>query len=787
MSPHAFHQQLLDAPLRTTVEYYAQHLNQNAHTFLRRMCLSADKTLGVGFADRTLGLQIPVKQLKLGSEIRQRLRKLGVLKPNGHETLRGFVTVPLTDISREEVTGIYGLRIDNKGKNQPQVTIGRGIFNSAALRDGREVIVCGDVLDAWTFYAAGHTHAVAVEGVEWSPQWFDAVERILFADPQPTFQGEMATIWQGSAALRIHLPTGLTVNQFAQLHRRENDCLGQRIRAATCLDPLGTAIERNSSSSPKASAASEATPAAAITTPAPAPPAPLPAQHTAEESTFSTERRRWRIRGLSENRVLGVLRVNVMIYNEANDRLHVDSFDLYHARSRQVFLRQAAEETGVVESQLRADIGRILLALEERQMQLLRASDQPATAAVELTDAQRADAMSLLQDPQLMQQILDDFQQCGLIGERIGKLTGYLVATSRLLPKPLGLVLQSSSAAGKTSLLDAVLGFMPSESLFACSALTGKSLYYAANLDLRHKILTIAEEEGVRDAAYALKLLQSDGGLSIVTTGKQSGSGRHAAERYELQGPVATLLTTTDLNVDPELLNRCLVLSVDEAHSQTAAIQQRQREAETIESLLHRTRVQQIRQRHQNAQRLLRSDLYISNPYAEQLTFPAQTVRHRRDQAKYLTLIRTIALLHQYQREIHHCSSGEQQLEYIEVTRSDIGWANELAAVAMRSSVAPELPPVTLRLLEDIGTFVSHRESCTRFTRRQIGEAFGWSTTQLRLHLDRLCQAEYVVAHGRAGRGKLVEYQLLDPDTTASLHGQLIDPATLKLSGSPSS
>jgi hypothetical protein len=54
---------------------------------------------------------------------------------------------------------------------------------------------------------------------------------------------------------------------------------------------------------------------------------------------------------------------------------------------------------------------------------------------------------------------------------------------------------------------------------------------------------------------------------------------------------------------------------------------------------------------HQNAQRLLRP-LAVLNPYAEQLTFLDDKTRTRRDHEKYLTLIDTIALLHQYQRPL---------------------------------------------------------------------------------------------------------------------------------------
>jgi hypothetical protein len=789
MIQHAFQQRLLDDPLGTIVDYYAQHLNQNAHRFLQRMCLSADPTLRVGFSDRTLGLQIPAKQLKLGREIRKQLLKLGALKRNGREAFRGFVTVPLTEATGEQVTGIYGLRLDNKGKDQPQLTVGQGIFNAAALRNYREIIVCRDSLDAWTFCAAGHTNAVAVDGLPWSPDWLRGVERILWAPDVVPGQEFVGADW-----MRIHFPEGMSVNQYAQLNRHDENCLGERIRAAACIDEVRPAAsdppgeaKQQSAESPVSTPTSTSTPTAS---PTPVSLPPLDIQLAAEEITITIEHRRWRVRGLAQNKALGLLRVNLLLFNDHNQRLHVDSFDLYHARSRRFFLQQASEETGLVESQLRQDVGRILLELEQRQLSL---QDEQTTAPAppELTESQRAEAMEFLQDANLLERILDDFQSCGLVGERLAKLTGYLVATSRLLPKPLGLVLQSSSAAGKTSLLDAVLAFMPPESLFACSAMTGRSLYYAANLDLRHKILTVAEEEGARDAAYALKLLQSDGQLSIITTGKQAGSGRNAAQRYEVQGPVATLLTTTALQVDPELLNRCLVLSVDEAAQQTAAIQQRQREAETIDELLRREETSRIRQRHQNAQRLLRGDLQISNPYAAQLTFPAHTVRHRRDQAKYLGLIRTIAFLHQHQREVQQVTGpdvqgGGHKIEYIEVTRQDIQWANEIATAVLRTCTADELPPATQRLLHDLRRYVSEENSDnhpSRFTRRQIREASGWNTTQLRIHLERLREAEYIVAHGRTGRGKLVEYELLDESqegVTENSLSQLIDATKLQ-------
>ena len=145
------------------------------------------------------------------------------------------------------------------------------------------------------------------------------------------------------------------------------------------------------------------------------------------------------------------------------------------------------------------------------------------------------------------------------------------------------MVVQSSSAAGKSSLMDAVLAFVPEEERMQFSAMTGQSLFYMGETDLKHKVLAIAEEEGASRAAYALKLLQSEGVLSIASTGKDPATGKLVTHQYRVEGPVMIFLTTTAIDLDEELLNRCLVLSVNEDREQTQAIHKLQREQQTLE------------------------------------------------------------------------------------------------------------------------------------------------------------------------------------------------------------
>jgi hypothetical protein len=143
-----------------------------------------------------------------------------------------------------------------------------------------------------------------------------------------------------------------------------------------------------------------------------------------------------------------------------------------------------------------------------------------------MSDADRAEALTLLRDPKLLDRILEHFTDCGMVGEETNKLVGYLAAVSRHLEAPLAVVVQSSSAAGKSSLMDAVLAFVPEEERIQYSAMTGQALYYMGEMDLKHKVLAIVEEEGASRAAYALKLLQSEGSLTIASTGKDSSDGQ---------------------------------------------------------------------------------------------------------------------------------------------------------------------------------------------------------------------------------------------------------------------
>lgn len=830
--------------LHQVIDYYHETLQQSpeALEYLQSRGLGDPELIQrfkLGYANRTLGYRLPEKNRKAGAEIRGKLQEVGILRESGHEHFSGSIVVPImsrdgryagvpggsTPAGNEagQVVEVYGRKILGnrlrKGTAQHTYLPGphAGVWNADGLEGQKEVILCEALLDAMTFWVNGFKNVTASYGTAGFAAdhlaLFKAygIERVLIAYDRDEAGNNAAEqlakklIAEGFACYRLLFPKGMDANQYALEVTPAAKSLGVVIRSAQWMgegepppDNPPTAAKREKPAAPEGpeSPAETFSPLAAETTepeaalPASAvPPTPVDPTEpdvTEHEVNITYGERRYRVRGLANNTSYEVLKVNILV--SISDTVHVDTFDLYSAKHRQAFVRVAAAECGVDDKTIQRDLGQLLLQLESLQDQAIQAALKPKEpTAYTMDEAEREEALALLRDPALTTRIIDDFAKTGLVGEPSNALMGYLAAVSRKLKSPLAIIVQSTSAAGKSALMDAVLRLVPEEDRVHYSAMTGQSLFYLGETNLKHKILGIAEEEGVRQAAYALKLLQSQGELTIASTGKDPQSGKLVTEEYRVEGPVMLFLTTTAIDIDEELLNRCVVLTINESREQTAAIQQRQRQARTLSGLLASNESEQLIQQHQNAQRLLRP-LAVVNPYAEQLRFADSRTRTRRDHEKYLTLIDSIALLHQYQREIKVVTNNGQRIEYIEATLDDIALANQLAHDILGRSL-DELPPPTRQLLQHLHTLVAEkhqaeglRQSEVRFTRREVREAAGLSDKQVRVHLERLVELEYVlVHHGR--NGQRFVYELVFDGTLTDSQPQLpglIDVAHLK-------
>jgi DNA primase len=741
------------------------------------------------------------------------------------------------------VVGAYGRKLlDNLRAGTPKHLYlpgpHRGVFNRDGVEGQEEVILCEALLDALTFWAGGYRNVTSCYGVNGFTEELLAAlkasraQRILIAFDRDEAGDRGAEalakrlMSEGLDCFRLLFPKGMDANAYACAVKPAEKALGVVIRSAQWLGrgvkpPLTTtsavsALVPASNLEPelKTAADTDLGPAPAVLAPdgnaakgdesqasavserpllepaaaaMPRLPPPEPqASVDAEQLVIAYGERRYRVRGLPKQ-LTEALKVNVLLRGaEQEDGLHVDTLDLYQGKARQAFARLAAAELHTQESIIQHDLGRLLLKLESVIEERAKAAEQQVAPPPSMTPEDTQAALAFLRDPKLVENIVSDFEHVGLVGEPSNALVSYLACVSRKLANPLAVLIQSTSAAGKSTLMDAVLALVPEEDRVHYSAMTGQSLFYLGEQEIKHRILAIAEEEGVRQAAYALKVLQSQGELTIASTGKDPATGMLVTQQYRVEGPVMLFLTTTAIDVDEELTNRCLVLTINESREQTRAIQARQRSRRTLAGLIAREAMQEVTQLHRCAQRLLRP-LAIVNPYAESLTFLDDRTRTRRDHAKYLTLIDAIALLHQHQREIKTLARGGKAIEYLEVELSDIALANELAHEVLGRSL-DELPPQTRRVLK----LIEARVECAvkeralartdvRFTRRELRACCGMSDAAIRVHLERLIAMEYVRAV--AGRnGQRFEYELLfdgDLERTAPQMIGLIDVAAL--------
>jgi len=793
----------------------------------------------LGFANRTLGYRLGHSQTKAGGLLRARLQTLGFIRASGHEHFTGSVVVPILD-EHGAVGEVYGRKVrDDLRAGTPSHLYlpgpHAGVLNHAGLVAAGvdELVVTESVIDALSLWCNGFRHVTAAYGTSgWTPDHDALVDRLGVKRVLVAFDADeagdrgaadlaQALTGRGVECYRVELPRGADVNDIAVGSKDARAALGRLLRKAAWLgsprttpapvppsfsatvpvdanpvvaEPV-TAVEEPAAES--IAAGEEAAPSSwpEPVTPEVFSPAVVPdaaglgqvavtGQGPAVELRLTLGNRSWRVRGLDRVTSFEALRVNVLVARTDTPPgavaagFHVDTLDLYSARARGVFVTQAAGELKIASEVVKSDLGRVLLACEAKAEEVIAAAAEPERKAEVVVAGQaRDDALTLLKDPRLIEKVVEAFAAVGMVGEATNCLVGYLAAISRKLPAPLAVIVQSTSAAGKSAVMEAVLGFVPPEDRVSFSAMTGQSLFYLGESDLAHKVLSIAEEEGANRAAYALKLLQSEGELSIASTGKDTASGRLVTHTYSVKGPTAIVLTTTAIDVDEELLNRCLVLTVDEDRAQTQAIHAAQRAAQTLTGLTRRAQRERVVALHRDAQRLL-EPLAVVNPYADRLTFADGRTRTRRDHGKYLNLIAAVTLLHQHQRDRKTAMVNGQPVAYVESTVGDIEVANALAHAVLGQSL-DELAPQTRRLLLAIHDHVAVQAtdlavdvSLVRFTRRQLREAITWGDTQLKVHLARLVDLELLHVH-RSESGTYTYELTWRPPTTAPARGDV--------------
>jgi len=334
------------------------------------------------------------------------------------------------------------------------------------------------------------------------------------------------------------------------------------------------------------------------------------------------------------------------------ETLHLDTLNLSSATARKKFVTDILNKYPALD---REEIDSKLIAL---------AIPGPADTPTNSTDAEQDrlagtpqviidEAISILNNPKLIQRVSDDLEAVGVAGERDLALTVYFIGVSRLLRRPLAGIIRGSSSSGKSYTVEKVASLFPTECLVHATQMTPQSLFHMKPGSLVHRWVVAGERSRLEDddraeATRAMREILASGKLSKLMPMKTDNGIETVT--IEQEGPIAFTETTTLTNVFEEDANRCLMLQTDETPEQTKRIlialaQQQSGEREDTDRIIHI---------HHTLQRMLPQSALVRVPWTDRLVnvFPCERVEVRRAFPQLIALVQASALLHHKQREI---------------------------------------------------------------------------------------------------------------------------------------
>ena len=667
--------------------------------------------------------------------------EIGIIK-NNKEEFTNHLTFPIYDNNKAIVNVAY-YNPHPQSKNKLQFLNSNGIFNSSFLKNNPEVILTESPIDALLLIQNNYPNTTFLIGEDLKYISFfkeNNIRKVIF-----TFDGKERLYFEltknGVSTRRINIDFELLKNP----------------EASSYLESMFKKNETENSLSKDMMQVIE------------------------NGFLFQLPHLSYRVVGnFNENSLK--LKANIKAFNKTE--IFMDSIELYKNRDRQNFIFNIMDKFNFRDQiQLENDLTQIIEVIENH---IEKKANEKKKIKPVLTDYQKDIGTKFLQNENLIEELANDITKLGYVREDKNKLLLYLIMTSRLLDNPLHSIIISRSGAGKSQLVDIVETLCPPEELESVSDLSPQALYYYGIDDLKNKFIVIGEKQGSRDSDYPLRELITKKSITKAIPMKDQVTGQIKTVTIKVNGPIALVETTTNGELNPENLNRCFVVAIDESEEQTRLIHDNQRIKYTIEGHLSKKELNKIREKHIYAQRLLKK-IHVFNPYAPLLTFPSSRLQTRRDNEKLLKLINVIAFLHQYQRKIKKMKlENNEVIEFIECTIYDYKTAYELLKDGLLDNTLDDLPRPARELLELIKKYVDEKSKQNNlqvdkiiFERKDIREYSSWSFAQVRNNFRILKEYEYL-QNIKSKNGTAYQYKLSSNYSDLDFLNTILTPEQLE-------
>ena len=414
------------------------------------------------------------------------------------------------------------------------------------------------------------------------------------------------------------------------------------------------------------------------------------------------------------------MRVTVKVQLKESSRPPVrHNLDLYNDTQLEKFIRKIAEKLEIGTSIISASLSELTEELEKYRLAEIKDKEEnlkPKFRKLNLGEIEEAE--TFLKQKDLLTKTNELIGKSGVIGEEVNRLLMYLIMTSRKREQPLHIISFGASGTGKTHLQEKVSECIPPEDVINMTSLSENAFYYFGQHDLKYKVIVIEDLDGLLNALYPLRELQTKKRI-VKTIVRKDSNGKTKTIHLVVEGPVCVAGATTKEQIYEDNANRSFLIYLDESTTQDEKIMQYQRQLSAGE--INTYEQKEIQGFLQNTQRVLKP-ITIRNPFANKLNLPQSVFKPRRTNNHYLQFIEAITFYYQYQREQQtDKATGEI---YIETTLEDIENANMLLKeVLLRKS--DELTGSCRNYLEILKTYLKAKKK-KEFTGLEI-------RTQLRI------------------------------------------------------
>jgi DNA primase len=681
----------------------------------------------------------------------------GVNFSNGNGSLKehfaGRVVFPVFD-ENGLVVQIYGRNISTAGPKHMLLSgVPLALFNTKALVSS-EIILCESVIDALSIMAMGYRNvagSLSVNGLK-----DDLFEKIISSGVKKVFiafDNDLAgNIAAGNKIIEGKLTPPLAERLIAhkiesfRILFDENTDANDLLKKSKSID---SAREKMTELLESAHPLKQLTDTPALYEGGKA----ETLTKKGKEYVYKIGQREYTIRGLDQNKTDSVLKIFLRLdYEEPTKhekRFHIDnSLDLFNAKTTGIFCRAAAVKLTLDDRVISSDLDSLTIKLDE----LLKKTIEEKESKKEIKKKQyhknietSFNAREFLSNPLFIVKFIKDMEKAGVVGEPLNMFFGFLSTLSRHMKYPLHLIIQSESSAGKSNMLNLLSKLVPEESMIYLTQVTPRSFYYGEEDYLKNKSIFIAEADGLKEAEFPIKQMMSEGRLAISSTRTDPKSGEHTTDTREIEGPSQFVITEPIESLVEEIINRCVTLVLDMSLKQTERIMDYQRLLHSPDGVLLRKQKEILCDFYRHVQREIQG-LDVINTFSPFLSFNATTHQARRDHQKYLTLIDTITLLNQHQREKIY-KDGRLCVKTHPV---DIAEANFLARRIFARAL-DELPIQTRNFVEFLGKHYLDYAKANQvdfsqvwFYRKDAREITGLSNTRVHEHINRIVDFEYL-------------------------------------------